>query len=116
MFKSIIYLTGALALHFTDFAHPSAFFSVFLPVIDALFLIFFCWQLLFFMTLNTGFSDGDSYSFYDLVADIYDLRYDIQEQGPLKAFLSLALNLFDLVCFFIAMFYYYGMVIDLVRL
>ena len=116
MFKSIIYLVGALSLHFTDFSHPDRFYSTFLPFIDVLFLIFLCWQLLFFMTLNSSFSDGDHYSFYDLIADVYDLRYDIQDQGIFKALFCLALSLFDVICFFVAMFYYYGMVIDMVQL
>ena len=116
MLKSLTYLLGALALHFTDFSHPNGFYSTFLPFVNVLFLIFLCWQLLFFMTLNTGFSDGDHYSFYDLVTDVYDLRYDIQDQGMLRALFSLTLNLFDLICFFVAMFYYYGMVIDMVRM
>ncbi len=116
MLKSFIYLLGTLALHFTNFSHASAFFSVFLPLIDALFLIFLCWQLLFFMTLNSGFSDGDHYHLQDLLVDIYDLRYDIEDQGLLRALFSLALNLFETICFFVAMFYYYGMVIDMVQL
>ena len=116
MFKSIIYLAGTLALHFTDFAHPQAFFSVFLPIMDVLFLIFLFWQLLFYMALNNSFSDGDHYHLQDLIVDIYDLRYDIEDQGLLRALFSLSLNLFEMVCFFVAMFYYYGMVIDMVRL
>lgn len=116
MLKSLTYLLGTLALHFTDFSHPSGFFSVFLPLIDVLFLIFLCWQLLFFMTLNSSFSDGDHYHFQDLIVDIYDLRYDIEDKGLLPALFSLAVNLFEMICFFLALFYYYGMLIDMVRL
>lgn len=115
MLKSIIYLTGTLALHFTDFTHARSFYSVFLPLIDVLFLIFLCWQLMFFMALN-NFSDGDHYHLQDLFVDIYDLRYDIQDHGLFSALFSLTLNLFDAVCFFLAIFYYYGMVIDLMQL
>lgn len=116
MLKSLIYLLGALALHFTDFSHQNGFYSTFLPFVNVLFLIFLCWQLLFFMALNTSFSDGDHYSFYDLVTDIYDLRYDIQDQGLPRALFSLTLNLLDSLCFFVAMFYYFSMVIDLMQL
>jgi len=116
MLKSAVYLLGALSLHFTEFGHPQAFYGVFLPLIDVIFLIFLFWQLLFFMTLSSSFSDGDHYHLQDLVMDIYDLRYDIEEQGLLRALLSLALNLFEMICFFLAMFYYYSMVIDMVRL
>ena len=116
MLKTLTYLLGTLSLHFTDFAHASDFYSVFLPLIDVLFLIFICWQLLFFMALNSSFSDGDHYHLQDLIIDIYDLRYDIQDHGLFSALFSLALNLFEMVCFFLAIFYYYGMVIDMVRL
>jgi|GEM_PF-637538 len=116
MFKSAIYLLGTLSLHFTEFGHPQAFYGIFLPLMDALFLIFLCWQLLFFMTLSSSFSDGDHYHLQDLIIDIYDLRYDIQDHGLFSALFSLALNLFEMVCFFLAIFYYYGMVIDMVRL
>lgn len=116
MLKTLTYLLGALALHFTDFAHPNGFYSTFLPIIDVLFLIFLCWQLLFFMTLSSGFSDGNHYHFSDLIMDIYDLRYDIQDEGLLRALFNLACGLFELICFFVAMFYYYGIVIEMVRL
>lgn len=116
MFKSFIYLFGALSLHFTDLTHSNAFFSLFLPLLDAFFLIFLCWQLLFFMSLNSGFSDGGHYSLSDLLQDIYDLRYDIQEYGLAKALFDLVLNLFDAACFFIAVYYYYDLSIQLVSL
>ena len=116
MLKSCIYFLGALSLHFTDITHPNNFFSVLLPLLDALFLIFLCWQLLFFMSLNSGFSDGGHYSLSDLLRDIYDLHYDIQDLGLGRAIFDLAQNLFEVACFFIAIYYYYGLTIQLVRL
>jgi len=115
MLKTLTYLLGTLSLHFTDLSHASSFYCVFLPLIDALFLIFLCWQLMFFMALSS-FSDGDHYHLQDLIVDIYDLRYDIHDHGLLSALFSLALNLFEALCFFLSVFYYYGMVIDMVRL
>ncbi|MEH6357505.1 MAG: hypothetical protein V7745_00845 [Pseudomonadales bacterium] len=114
--KTLTYLLGTLSLHFTDFGHASSFYSLFLPFVDVLFLIFLCWQLMFFMALNNSFSDGDHYHLQDLIVDIYDLRYDIQDHGLLSALFSLALNLFEVACFFLSIFYYYGMVIEMIRL
>lgn len=116
MLKTLTYFLGALSLHFTDFGHSSSFYNLFLPIIDALFLIFLCWQLLFFMALNNSFSDGDHYHLQDFIVDIYDLRDDIQEQGLPSALFSLAPNLFEVMCFFLSIFYYYTLVIDMVRL
>ena len=113
MIKTIIYLAGALALHHTDFTHPNSFYHLFLPVMDILFLIFLSWQMLFFFTLN-NFSDGKNYGIHDLLLDIYDLRYDIQDHGLSYALFNLSLNLIDFICIFLSVFYYYSLIIDLV--
>ena len=114
--KTLSYLLGSLSLHFTDFSHASSFYNLVLPIVDVIFLIFLCWQLIFFMALNNSFSDGDHYHLQDLVTDIYDLHYDIRDHGLLSALFSLALNIFEMMCFLLSIFYYYGMVIEMVRL
>ncbi len=68
MLTTIIYITGALSLHFTDIQSQNAFFFLFLPLINTLFFIFILWQLIFYFALNS-FSNDDS--------DIFDLFYQI---------------------------------------
>lgn len=115
MIKTFIYLIGILALHNTDFTHPDSFYHLFLPLVDVFYLIFLLWQALFFFTLN-NFSDGQHYAFNDLVADIYDLRYDIQDHGLLPALIQLSLNIIDFICIFLAIFYYCAIMIDLIAI
>lgn len=102
-----------MALHLTDFTHPNPFFSTFLPVIDAFFLIFLIWQLMFFVSLNS-FSDGQEHNMAELLLTIYDLNYDIQEQGVAPALLNLALNIFDAICIFLSLYYFLVIMIDLI--
>jgi len=78
MLRTAFYILGMLALHHTDFTHPDAFYRLFLPLVDAAFLIFIVWQVMFYFTLN-NFSSA--YGFFDLFQDIWDLRYDIEQQG-----------------------------------
>ncbi|MCF7982019.1 MAG: hypothetical protein K9K86_08540 [Pseudomonadales bacterium] len=113
MIKTTFYIAGALALHHTDFSHPNTFYHLFLPIVDLIFLIFLSWQMLFFFTLN-NFSDGKNYGFHDLIVDIYDLRYDIQDHGLASALFTLSLNLIDFICIFLSVFYYYSLIIELV--
>lgn len=113
MIKTLIYVLGTLALHNTDFTHPHSFYHLFLPLVDLLFLIFLSWQLLFFFTLN-NFSNGEQYGFHDLLIDIYDLRYDIQDHGLAYALFNLSLNIIDFICIFLAVFYYYALMVDLI--
>lgn len=112
MLKTGIYVLGTLALHFTDFTHPDPLFSRVLPLVDAVFVIFLMWQLLFFFSLHS-YSDGDSYHFSDVLLDIYDLRYDIADVGILAALLQLAFNLVDAACFFLSIYFCYAVLIDL---
>ncbi|MBL1278487.1 MAG: hypothetical protein COB30_020625 [Ectothiorhodospiraceae bacterium] len=44
----IILLIAASSLHFTDLEHPSTFFSVLLPIVDVISLIFLALWLVFF--------------------------------------------------------------------
>lgn len=113
MIRTAIYITGALALHHTDFTSPDGFYHLFLPLVDAAFLIFLLWQMMFYFTVN-NFSDGNHYGFSDLIMDIYDLRYDIEDHGLLYALFNLSLNIIDLICIFMAVFYYYSMMIELI--
>lgn len=113
MIKTTIYVIGALALHHTDFANPDGFYRLFLPLLDAAFLIFLLWQMMFYFTLN-NFSDGHHYGFSDLLVDIYDLRYDIEDHGLLYALFNLSLNIIDLICIVLAVYYYYAMMIELI--
>ena len=112
MLKTSVYVIGTLALHYTDFSHPDALFSMVLPLLDAAFIIFLMWQLLFFFSLH-GFSDDDTYYFSDLLIDIYDLRYDIAEVGAVVALVRLSFNLIEVGCFFLSIFYCYSAVIDM---
>ena len=112
MLKTCVYVIGTLALHYTDFSHPDALFSRVLPLVDAAFIIFLLWQLLFFFSLHS-FSDGDTYHFSDLLVDIYDLRYDIADVGIVVALVRLSFNLIEMGCFFLSIFYCYSAVIDM---
>ncbi len=112
MLKTGVYVIGTLALHYTDFSHPDAFFSMMLPLLDAAFIIFLMWQMLFFFSLH-GFSDDDTYYFLDLLVDIYDLRYDIAEVGPVVAIVRLSFNIIEVGCFFLSIFYCYSALIDM---
>ena len=113
MTKTCIYIIGALALHHTDLNHDNGFYSLFLPFLDALFIIFIILQVMFYFSLN-NFSNGNHYGFKDLILDIYDLRYDIQDHGLLYALFQLTLNIVDLVCIVVAGYYYGQIVITLV--
>ena len=111
MLRTLIYILGMLALHHTDLHHPDAFFRLFLPLVDAVFLIFIVWQVMFYFTLNNFTGD---YGFSDMLRDVWDLRFDIQEQGLLPALFQLGLALLEFVLFFTAIFYYWNMAIALV--
>jgi hypothetical protein len=113
MIKTCIYIFGTLALHLTDFTHPNAFFSTFLPLIDALFLIFLIWQLMFFLSLN-DFSDGQEHNMSELLMTIYDLSYEMQEQGIVPALFNLALSLFDALCVFVSIYYFLNIMLELI--
>ena len=115
MLKTCIYVFGTFALHLTDFKNPNPFFSTVLPLIDAVFLIFLIWQLLFFLSLN-DFSDGQEQSISDLFMTIYDLNYDIQEQGTVPALFNLALSLFDAACVFLSIYFFLAISIDLIAI
>jgi len=113
MVKTVWYLVGAMSLHLTQFSDPNPFFSIFLPLVDAVFLIYLLWQLIFFMSLH-DFSDGNSYQMQDLLIDIWDFRYDIRESGLLYALIHLCLNITEVICFLFAVFYYYKLSIQLI--
>lgn len=114
MLKTCIYLFGTMALYHTDLNHSHGFFSLVLPVVDLLFLIFLAWQLLLYFSLNQ-LSSGDHYGITDLFIDIYDLRYDIQDHGLLYALFQLSLNVIDLICIFLSVFYYSRLLLNLVN-
>ncbi len=105
MIKTGFYIIGALALHHTDLNANNSFYSVFLPIVDTMFFIFIIMQIMFYFSLN-NFSNGDNYGFQDLILDIYDLRYDIQDQGLMYALFHLTLNVIDLICIVVAVYYY----------
>ena len=113
MVIAVIYIIGTLCLHLTDFSSPDFLYATLFPLIDALFLIFLIWQVLFYTTLS-GIGGSNSYGFFDLLGDVYDLRYDVIEKGWLAALWELTLNLTECICFFLAVFYYFSMAIDLI--
>ena len=115
MLKTGVYVLGTMALHYTDFSHPGAFFSMVLPLLDAAFIIFLMWQMLFFFSLH-GFSDDDTYYFSDLLVDIYDLRYDIADSGVVVALVRLSFNIIEMACFFLSVHYCYAAIIDMLAL
>lgn len=113
MIKTGLYIIGALALHHTDLSANNSFFSVFLPILDMLFFIFIIMQIMFYFSLN-NFSNGNNYNFKDLILDIYDLRYDIQDHGLMYALFHLTLNIIDLICIVVAVYYYSQIVLGVV--
>ena len=98
MIRTFIYALGVLALLQTDPRHASAFYSLFLPLVDFLFIVFLSWELLFYFSIN-GFYASD-YNVYDLGRDILDLRHDIREAGFIPAIMALMLSLLDMVLLF----------------
>ena len=115
MLRTLVYVAGTLALHFPDFNHSNALYSMVLPLVDAAFIIFLLWQLIFYFSLHS-YSGTDSYHFTDLLVDIYDLRYDIEDAGVVVAIVRLSLNLVEVACFFLSIYYCYAAVIDMLVL
>ena len=64
--KTLIYVVGVLALHFTNLSHAHGFYNLFLPVVGLLFLVFLVIQLMLFGPLN-NFETGDGYRLFDLL-------------------------------------------------
>lgn len=103
MGKTILYLIGVLALHYTDFSHASAFNRLFLPCVSVVFLCFLLSELLlFFSSISTR---PDSYNIYDLIRDLCSVRYDIQQSGFISTVLTLGLSLIDCLLLFVALWY-----------
>ena len=115
MFKTFIYILGTAALHFADFNHPSEFNSLFLPLICALFLVFLIWQLMFFSSLYS-MPGTDNYGLFDLLADIWDFRYDVEELGFVPALMQLALKVIDALCFMLSVYYGFGLALEMISL
>ena len=111
MLTTLIYLLGALTLHFTDVGSQNGFFSLLLPAVNVLFFIFILWQLIFFYSLNS-FSHDDDFRFYDLVREFWNLRDNIAELGVPQALLRLAGHLVNTVCFLSAVYYYLNYFLD----
>ncbi len=103
MGRTLIYVLGILALTNTDLLHASAFYRLFLPVCDLFFIIFLLMELVFFFSI-VGFS-SDDYNVYDLIRDIFDLRYDIQEVGAISAITTLFISLFETLLLFTGLYY-----------
>lgn len=99
-----------MALIHTDLGHTSAFNSLFLPVVDFIFLVFLFFELQFFFS-NIGFG-ADDYNIFDLIRDIFDLHHDIKEVGFLPAVLTLAISLVDMVLLFTAVFFVFDFMLD----
>lgn len=113
MLTTIIYVSGALSLHFTDVQSQNAFFFVLLPLINILFFIFLLWQLIFYLALNS-FSNDDS-SFFDLLTQIWHLDYTIERIGFFPALLNISFLIINAISFFIVVFYYFDVFWILIR-
>lgn len=106
MLTTVIYIFGALSLHFADLSHENSFFSLLLPFLNLLFLIFLVIQMVFFFSMNSLITD-QAYGFFDLLSDIWDLDYDIKTQGLLPTLINLVARLIEASCFFTAIYYYF---------
>ena len=50
----------------------------------------------------------------ELLMTIYDLSYEMQEQGIVPALFNLALSLFDALCVFVSIYYFLNIMLELI--
>lgn len=113
MLTTIIYLVGALSLHFTDMTSQSGFASLFLPMVNILFFIFLVWQLVFYFSLHS-FSGNDDSLFIALLREFWNLNENMREYGVARTLLGFAAHLFNAACFLTAVYYYFSLFLDFV--
>ena len=113
MLTTIIYVSGALSLHFTDVQSLNAFFFVLLPLINILFFIFLLWQFIFYFAMSS-FSNDES-GFFDLLSELWHLGYTIERIGVFHALLNIFFLIINAISFFIAVFYYFDLFWVLIR-
>ena len=114
MLTTIIYITGALSLHFTDIHSQNAFFFILLPLINILFFIFLLWQLIFYFALSS-FSNDDS-SFFELLSQLWHLGYTIERNGLVPALLNIVFLIINAISLFVAVIYYFDVFWALVHI
>lgn len=115
MLTTIIYVSGALSLQFTDIQSPNSFFSLLLPFINLLFFIFLLWQLIFYYALNS-FSDDNNSTFFDLVYKLWHIDYEIERCGLFIALRNIVFLLINAISLFVAVFYYLELFLDFVQI
>jgi hypothetical protein len=115
MLTTIIYVLGALSLHFSDISSQHAFFSLLLPLFNILFFIFLFWQLIFYFSLSS-FSNDDSLHFFDLLYKFWHLDEDIKQYGFFPAVLNIVMLSVDAASLFIVIFYYIELFLDFTRI
>lgn len=115
MIKTAFWLLGIMSLQYTDFTAQQPLYSTFLPVLDAVFLLFLLWQLVFFFTIGGSSCEQTGFSVEELFAEIYDLRYEIQDRGFIVALINLSLSMVDVVCMLIAIHWYLSTLVELIQ-
>lgn len=113
MIMMLIYVAGALSLHFTNLASGDFFTSFLLPSLNVLFFVFLLAQLIFYFSLG-GLSDDNDTDFYDLLYKIFHLDIEIRRQGVLPAIFDTSLLLIDALSLFTVVFYYLSAFLDFV--
>lgn len=115
MLTTLIYVMGALSLHFTDIYSQHAFFYLFLPLFNFLFFIFLLWQIIFYFSLNAFSHDHESH-FFELLFQLWNLGYEINQHGFIHTFINVSIRIIDVICLFTAVFYYFDIFLDFVQL
>ena len=114
MLTTIIYVMGALSLHFTDLQSESAFFSLLLPAFNFLFFIFLVWQWIFYFALSS-FSSDENDGLFNLLYQVWHLDYTIERVGLVKALLNIVLLAVNAISLFVAVYYYLDLFLGFVR-
>ena len=113
MLTTLMYITGALSLHFTDLQSDSLFFSLLLPTINLVFFIFIVWQLIFFFSLGS-FAHDDDYSFFHLVDQLWHIGGNIKDYGAAHTLMNVSILLINSACLIAGVIYYFGLFLDFV--
>lgn len=115
MLVTLVYILGALSLHFTDLHSESAFLNLLLPGFNLLFFIFIVWQLIFYFSLHS-FGSEDHPGLSSLILQIWNLDLHMQRNGILPALFTLAIMLVNAASLFTAVFYYISTFLDFIAM
>lgn len=114
MLTTLIYILGALSLHFTDMGSGHGFYSLFLPTFNGLFFIFLLWQVIFYYSLSAF--DPDDTGFFGLLYHVVNIQEIVIRHGLVLAFFRLLMLVVDAICLFTVIFFYLQAFMDFVAL